>query len=79
MGKAKKQKAAGAGKFGKALEREEKEMVEKFDKFVDAWKTHVHEEINIHKKLLEGKQNFKKHLADTVGIHKKFIKKLSKL
>ncbi len=73
------EKARDAKKFLKTLRQEEKEMVGKFNRFVDAWKAHVHEEIAIHKKMLGGKQSLKKHIAETVRVHKKFIQKISRL
>jgi len=77
-----KTKAKGKGnakKIIRTLNAEERQMVAKFNRFVDAWKAHVHEEIAIHKRLLQGKESFDKHLKETVGIHKKFIDKISKL
>jgi len=76
---AKKKAKSSNRKIIRTLNAEEKQMVAKFNKFVDAWKTHVHEEVAIHKKLLQGKESFDKHLKETVGIHKKFIDKISKL
>ncbi len=72
---------AGADRktFVRALGAEEKEMVAKFNAFMDAWKDHVHEEISIHKRLLQGRENFDAHLKETVGIHKKFINRISRL
>ncbi len=47
--------------------------------FMDAWKRHIHEEIRIHKQLLEGKHGFDKHLDETIAIHAKFLKELQKI
>ncbi len=51
----------------------------KLHKFMDAWKRHIHDEIAIHRELLEGKRNLGKHLDDTIKIHEKFIKELRKI
>ncbi|MBS3070605.1 hypothetical protein J4220_03810 [Candidatus Micrarchaeota archaeon] len=47
--------------------------------FMDAWKRHIHEEIRIHKQLLEGKHGFDRHLDETIAIHAKFLKELQKI
>lgn len=51
----------------------------KMHKFMDAWKKHIHDEIRIHRELLEGKRNLGKHLDDTIKIHEKFVKELRKI
>lgn len=51
----------------------------KLHKFMDAWKRHIHDEIAIHRELLEGKRDLGKHLEDTIKIHEKFVKELKKI
>ncbi len=73
---AKKRRTASIATF---LKREEREVTQKFHGFLDAWKSHIHEEIAIHKKFAGGKRNLKQHVADTVKIHEKFLKNLGKI
>jgi hypothetical protein len=47
--------------------------------FLREWKTHIHDEIGIHKQLLTGKQSFKQHLSQTVKIHQKFVNRIKKI
>ena len=51
----------------------------KLHDFLGIWKEHIHDEIQIHRRLLEGKRNFKQHLGDTIEIHERFINRVKKL
>lgn len=65
-------------KLATVLRREERDVYRKFHDFLDAWKTHVEEELAMHKKL-SSKSDLKKHVADTLKIHEKFLKKIDQL
>ena len=51
----------------------------KLHAFLGVWKEHIHDEIAIHKQLLQGRQGLQKHLDETIRIHKKFLQKLQKI
>ena len=56
-----------------------KDPARKLHRFLEVWKEHIHDEIQIHRELLEGKQGFGKHLKSTIAIHEKFVNRIKKL
>ncbi len=51
----------------------------RFHRFLDLWNAHIHEQINVHRKILQGKQSLKQHVEQTKKIHQKFLKQLGKI
>ncbi|MBI2445447.1 hypothetical protein HYV43_03610 [Candidatus Micrarchaeota archaeon] len=51
----------------------------RFHRFLDLWNAHIREQINVHQKILQGKQSLKQHVAQTRKIHQKFLKQLGKI
>ena len=83
---AKKTKILGkTGKTGKTtsfasfLRKEEREVARKMHGFLHAWKQHIKDEIEVHKRLASGKSNLKKHVKETLKVHEKFLKKINSL
>lgn len=61
------------------LPQRDRKAEKRFHHFLDLWNVHIREQINVHKKILEGKQSLKQHLAQTKKIHQKFLKQLGKI
>ncbi len=81
MAKKKAEKAHKNSKVKKAktLPKRDAKAEYKFHHFLDLWNTHIREQINVHRKILEGKQSLRQHIAQTKKIHHKFLKQLGKL
>ncbi len=80
--KAAKTKRATASKsrhLSGFLKKEEREVSKKFHGFLDAWKTHLHDEMQTHKKFLKGSRSLEQRVEDTVKMHKKFLKKIGSI
>lgn len=61
------------------LPQRDRKAEQRFHHFLDLWNTHIREQINVHKMILQGKQSLKQHLSQTRKIHQKFLKQLSKI
>ena len=70
-----KKKSAATGRITAAR----KTVDRKFHEFMTAWKDHVHDEISIHKKILQGKTTLKQHLRDTIQIQEDFLRRMRKM
>ncbi|MFH0835588.1 MAG: hypothetical protein V1834_00300 [Candidatus Micrarchaeota archaeon] len=57
----------------------EKKIDKNFHIFMTAWKEHVHDEITIHKKILQGKTTLKQHVKDTIAIQERFLGRIKKM
>ncbi|MBI4360238.1 hypothetical protein HY572_00515 [Candidatus Micrarchaeota archaeon] len=75
--KAAKKKASGHKP--KPLPKKDKHAEKRFHVFLDLWNDHIQEQINIHERILAGKESLKQHIARTKLAHKKFLQKLSKI
>ncbi len=63
----------------KKLPAPDRSAEHRFHRFLDLWNTHIREQINVHQKILQGKQSLKQHVAQTKKIHQKFLKQLGKV
>lgn len=61
------------------LPKRDRKAEVQFHRFLDLWNTHIREQINVHKKILEGRQSLKQHMDQTRKIHQKFLKQLGKV
>jgi len=63
----------------KAKPKSDASLEHRLHTFLKEWKTHIHDEISIHRQLLTGRQSFKQHLNQTVKIHQKFVNRIKKI
>ncbi len=79
MAKRPKPKRRKAATKPSKLPARDRKAEQRIHHFLDLWNTHIREQINVHKKILQGKQSLKQHLAQTKKIHQKFLKQLGKV
>jgi|GEM_PF-3531884 len=78
--KTRSSKKAASKPAGKSrLPASDRSAEHRLHRFLDLWNAHIREQINVHKKILEGKQSLKQHLGQTKKIHQKFLKQLGKV
>lgn len=75
--KAVKKKASK--KKAKTLPKKDQGAEKRFHHFLDLWNDHIQEQINIHERILAGRESLKQHITRTKLAHKKFLQKLSKI
>ncbi|MBI5225860.1 hypothetical protein HY994_01305 [Candidatus Micrarchaeota archaeon] len=68
-----------SSKSKKSLPSGDRRAELQFHRFLDLWNAHIREQINVHRKILQGKQSLKQHLTQTKKIHQKFLKQLGKV
>ncbi len=79
MAKRLKPKRRKAAAKASKLPARDRKAEQRFHHFLDLWNAHIREQINVHQKILQGKQSLKQHVAQTRKIHQKFLKQLGKI
>ncbi|NUN11037.1 hypothetical protein HUU53_00110 [Candidatus Micrarchaeota archaeon] len=74
-----KHKKTTTKKVARKIIDAEKQWGMKLDRLLDEWKSHIHEQIKLHEKILNGKHSVKTLINETVKMEKKFIDKVRKI
>lgn len=77
--KIRKKAARKTSKTARKLPKKDRGAEKRFHHFLDLWNDHIQEQINIHERILAGKESLRQHIAHTKLAHKKFLQRLTKL